>query len=99
MVAARNGFGATSSSAKPFRAATKLRYRLPSASNVQLDIFDPQGRVIHSRDLGVQQAGDQTAAVFGFSGKTGVYLYRLRMTDPASGTERAALSGRLLVVK
>ena len=94
-----NGFALLDVAPNPFRAATKLRYRLPSASNVQLDIFDPQGRVIHSRDLGVQQAGDQTAAVFGFSGKTGVYLYRLRMTDPVSGTERAALSGRLLVVK
>ena len=53
----------------------------------------------YSRDLGVQAAGEQTARVFGFSGKTGVYLYRLRMTDPASGSERASLSGRLLVVK
>lgn len=94
-----NGYTSFGASPNPFRSATSLRYSLPSASRVQLDIFDPQGRAVHSRDLGVQAAGEQTARVFGFSGKTGVYLYRLRMTDPASGSERASLSGRLLVVK
>ena len=54
---------------------------------------------MHSRALGVQPAGEQSAGVFGFQGKTGVYLYRLRMSDPNSGAERAALSGRMLVVR
>ncbi len=94
-----NGYTTFGASPNPFRTATQVRYTLPAAAHVQLDIFDPQGRVLHSRDLGVQVAGEQSARVFGFNGKTGVYLYRLRMTDPASGTERAALSGRLLVVK
>jgi len=35
----------------------------------------------------------------GFNGRTGVYLYRLRMTDPVSGGEQAALDGRFLVVR
>ena len=94
-----NGYTTFGASPNPFRTATQVRYTLPAAAHVQLDIFDPQGRVLHSRDLGVQVAGEQSARVFGFNGKTGVYLYRLRMTDPASGAERAALSGRLLVVK
>lgn len=94
-----NGYTTFGASPNPFRTATQVRYTLPAAAHVQLDIFDPQGRVLHSRDLGVQVAGEQSARVFGFNGKTGVYLYRLRMTDPASGAERAVLSGRLLVVK
>ncbi len=94
-----NGYVLLSAAPNPFRSATKLRYRLPTASIVQLDVFDPQGRIVHSRALGVQPAGEQSAGVFGFQGKTGVYLYRLRMSDPNSGAERAALSGRMLVVR
>jgi hypothetical protein len=94
-----NGYVLLSMAPNPFRSTTTLRYRLPTASAVKLELFDPQGRVVHSSDLGIQAAGEQLAGVFGFRGKTGVYLYRLRMTDPASGAERAALSGRVLVVK
>lgn len=94
-----NGYTTFGASPNPFRTATQVRYTLPTAARVQLDIFDPQGRVLHSRDLGIQVAGEQSARIFGFNGKTGVYLYRLRMSDPASGAERAVLSGRLLVVK
>ena len=94
-----SGYVLLQAAPNPFRTATTLHYRLPVAAAVRLDIFDPQGRVVHSRDLGVQPAGEQSAAVFGFRGKTGVYMYRLRMKDPASGAERAALAGRVLVVK
>jgi hypothetical protein len=37
--------------------------------------------------------------VAGLSGRTGVYLYRLHMTDPVTGDEQATLSGRLLLVR
>lgn len=94
-----NGYVLLSAAPNPFRSSTTLRYRLPEASAVRLELFDAQGRVVHSRDLGVQAAGEQLAGVFGFSGKTGVYLYRLRMTDPVTGAQRAVLSGRALVVR
>lgn len=94
-----NGYDLLSAAPNPFRTATTLRYRLPAASAVKLDVFDAQGRVVHSRDLGVQTAGAQSAGVFGFRGPTGVYMYRLRMTDPTTGQVRASLSGRVLAVK
>ena len=83
----------------PFRSSTMLHYRLASAAHVELVVYDPQGRVVQRRDLGVQDAGDQHTPFAGFAGRTGVYLYRLRMTDPVSGGEQAALDGRLLVVR
>ncbi len=94
-----SGYVLLSMAPNPFRSAATLRYRLPAASAVKLELFDPQGRIVHSTDLGVQAAGEQTAGIFGFKGKTGLYLYRLRMTDPASGAVRAALSGRVLAVR
>jgi hypothetical protein len=83
----------------PFRSSTTLHYRLASQSRVELMVYDPQGRVVERRDLGVQPAGDQHTPFVGFAGRTGVYLYRLRMTDPVSGGEQAALDGRMLVVR
>ena len=62
-------------------------------------MFDLQGRLVHTHDYGTQDAGEQRAPLLGFNGRTGVYSYRLRMTDPGSGGELAALAGRLLVVR
>src|SRR5262249_9646304 len=93
------GFELLSPAPNPFRTSTTLHYRLGVPSRVRLEVFDPQGRVVHSRDFGVQDAGGQHTPVLGFNGRTGVYLYRLRMTDPVSGGEQAALAGRLLVVR
>jgi hypothetical protein len=83
----------------PFRTATTLHYLLGADSRVQLSVYDPQGRVIHQRDLGVQAAGERSSFVAGLTGKTGVYLYRLHMTDPVTGDELATLTGRLLLVR
>jgi hypothetical protein len=83
----------------PFRTATTLRYRLAAEGRVRLEVFDPQGRLVHGRDLGLQAAGERLTPVMGFGGATGVYPYRLRVLDPASGAERSALAGRLLVVR
>lgn len=94
-----HGYVLLGATPNPFRSATTVRYRLPAAARVELDVFDPQGRPVHSVDLGVQPAGDRSAPIAGFRGAAGVYLYRVRMTDPASGAVRAALNGRALVIR
>ena len=93
------GFHVLDVAPNPFRTSTTLRYQLGASSRVELVVFDAQGRVVHRRDLGVQGAGEQHLPLVGLNAKTGVYLYRLRMTDPVSGGEQAALSGRMLVVR
>ncbi len=95
----QGGYALLNVAPNPFRSSTNIRYRLPTASVVKLDVFDALGRVVHSRDLGMRAAGEQSAGIFGFREPTGVYLYRLRVTDPMNGDERAVLSGRVLVVK
>jgi hypothetical protein len=93
------GYQLLNAAPNPFRSSTTLHYTLGLQSHVQLEIFDAQGRVMHRRDLGVQDAGEQHTPLVGFAGRTGVYLYRLRMTDPVSGGEQASLDGRLLLVR
>ena len=97
--AGTSAFQLRNAAPNPFRTATTLHYLLGADSRVTLEMYDAQGRVVHRGDLGVQAAGERTSFVAGFQGKTGVYLYRLRMNDPQSGAEQASLIGRLLVVR
>ncbi len=82
----------------PFRASTMLRYRLPQAANVTLDVFDLQGRLVSSRAVGVQPAGLASVHVPQFSSQSGVYLYRLHVTDPNSGTSLGTLAGKMMIL-
>lgn len=93
------GFVLLGNAPNPFHSATTLRYSLPQESDVALEVFDLQGRLVHEKRIGRQTAGLQQATVLGFGGRTGLYLYRLRMRDVQNGAERAALSGKMMVVK
>jgi hypothetical protein len=83
----------------PFRSLTTIGYALAAPSDVTLEIFDVQGRLVVRRVLGLQAAGKQRAAFSNPGLRTGVYLYRMRAADPLSGKERAALSGKMVVLK
>jgi len=93
------GYALMHAAPNPMRTATTLYYRLGATSRVQLEVFDAQGRIVHSHGYGVLAAGEQSSAVFGLQAPTGVYAYRLRMTNPSTGAQHASLAGRLLVVR
>lgn len=93
------GFSLRQPVPNPFRSATTLHYQLGADSRVRLDVYDAQGRVVQQRDLGVQSAGARSSFIAGLQGRTGVYLYRLNMTDPVTGEDLASLTGRLLLVR
>jgi len=76
-----------------------IRFSTPQASTLVLDVFDVQGRLVRSMPFGVQAAG---VGEIPFQGKglgAGVYFYRLALGDPANGSSRAALHGRLVLAK
>ena len=83
----------------PFRSLTAIRYTLAAASDVTLEVFDAQGRLVVKRALGTQTPGAHQATFSNPSLRTGIYLYRMRAADPLSGAERAALSGKMLLMK
>jgi hypothetical protein len=78
----------------PGRSESSIQYRLAERSSVKLETYDPAGRLIARRDLGVRDAGIGRVVV-PRAGAAGVVFYRLHVTDPASGGERASLSGKL----
>jgi len=83
----------------PFRLFTMLKYTLPEAANVTLEVFDLQGRTITRRSLGLISAGTRQTP-FARSGlSTGLYLYRLELRNPATGATAGMLSGKMMVLK
>jgi len=83
----------------PFRSLTTIAYALAAPSDVTLEVFDLQGRRVVRRVLGLQGAGQQHATFSNPGLRTGVYMYRVRAADPLSGKPRAALSGKMLILK
>jgi hypothetical protein len=83
----------------PFRGVTNLHFRLPQQSRVSLEVFDVQGRLVTSHAYGVQQAGEGSVRIEPFTSHSGLFLYRLHVTDPVTGAARGTLSGRLMVLR
>jgi hypothetical protein len=83
----------------PFRDNTAIRFMLPEARDITLDVFDLQGRLVASRALGVRTAGAQRA-LFNRAGLgSGLYLYRVRLADPTSRAAKGELSGKMMLLK
>ncbi len=61
----------------PFNPSTTIRYNLPKAADVRLEIFDATGRLVQQLVSGRQQAGEQRAVWDASGMASGVYLYRL----------------------
>jgi len=83
----------------PFRSLTTIRYALAAASEVTLEVFDAQGRLVVRRALGTQAPGPHQATFSNPGMRAGIYLYRMRAADPLSGAQRATLTGKMLLVK
>jgi hypothetical protein len=91
-----SGFAALGNEPNPFRLFTNLDFALGRESNVAVDVFDLAGRLVHRQELGRLAAGRQQAALRLPGGKSGVFLYRIRAQDPASGVELASMTGKMM---
>ncbi|MDD5088330.1 MAG: choice-of-anchor D domain-containing protein [bacterium] len=60
----------------PFNPATRIAFDLPRASEVNLDVFDVNGRLVRELRPGNLAAGSHTVEFNGANLPSGVYLYR-----------------------
>ena len=74
-----------------------LRYALEKPGVVELDVFDVSGRLIEHRSLGAQAAGVREFQYDGHNLADGLYLYRIKVSDPVDGSLRSTLPGRMIV--
>lgn len=62
----------------PFNPVTNIRYELPQAADVRLDVFNLMGQRVATLVNEVQQAGVHTVQFNGSALSSGVYLYRIQ---------------------
>jgi hypothetical protein len=61
----------------PFNPSTTIRFSLPSATDVTLQVFDPLGRTVATLADGKLEAGEHQVVFNGAGFASGVYFYRL----------------------
>ncbi len=62
----------------PFNPTTRIRYALPTVSNVTLTVYNTLGQVVLTVKRGLEPAGYHEVNVDGNNMASGVYFYRLR---------------------
>jgi hypothetical protein len=88
----------------PFNATTTISYALPSASFVNLSVYDISGRKVAELVNGMRDAGVQQVTFDGSELPSGVYIYRLTSSgsDPtgmASQTTPTMATGKMVLLK
>ncbi|MGH7741953.1 MAG: T9SS type A sorting domain-containing protein [Candidatus Eiseniibacteriota bacterium] len=91
-------FALLGNSPNPFGKATVVRYSLPEASEVTLEVYDLSGRRLRTQHLGAQGIGEQRALLRRENLQPGLYVYRLKFVRPGSGVQRALLSGKMMLI-
>ena len=69
----------------PFNPVTKIKFDIPSRSNVELRVFDITGRLVSTIGKGIMEAGKYTAEFDASNLATGIYYYELRAESDAKG--------------
>jgi hypothetical protein len=67
----------------PFNISTRIRYSLPEASKVTIEIYNILGRKIEKLILGIQPAGWHSAVWNAENQPSGVYFYRINAGEYA----------------
>lgn len=81
----------------PFRNKTTLRFDIPVTASLQIYVYDSTGRLLDTWQQ-IQEAGfGRTLEIDAHTYPTGLYLYRVVVGTPASGTYFQ--SGKMLVIK
>lgn len=83
-------------SPNPFRASTEIRYVLPDAGDVTVDVLDLTGRLVARLARGVQHAGEHVVRwdgrdVHGEAMAAGIYLVRVDANGRTAARKVAAL--------
>ncbi|MFH1844942.1 MAG: hypothetical protein ABIF77_17255, partial [bacterium] len=78
----------------------QISFAMPDPNQVTLELYDLRGMLVERRQLGTMNEGENSVSLFtARRPSAGVYLYRLRLIDPATGAERASLTGKTVLVK
>ena len=84
----------------PFNPDTQITFTIPESSEVTLKVYDVMGRHIQTLAEGSHSLGSHTVTFDGSNLASGLYLYRLQISDPAgSGTATRTETNQMMLVK
>jgi hypothetical protein len=83
-------------SPNPFSAATTVRYALPKAARVRLEVFDALGRRVALLADSDHQAGEYEALWQTGNSASGTYIAQIIVTEPNGTVQRRTLSMTLI---
>jgi len=72
---------------------------MPQISDVTVEVFDILGKLVSRQMLTMQGPGESSATINAEKLSSGVYTYRVRMTEHNSGVERASFTGKMTLIK
>ena len=90
-VEAINGYSLSQNYPNPFNPSTVISFRMPSAGNVLLNIYNSLGEKVATLVNGVMPAGEHSVSFKADNLPSGLYFYKLQ-TDGASLTRKMVLS-------
>lgn len=84
----------------PFNPCTTISYQLSAFSKVTLKVFDVLGREVSTLVNEYQQPGNFVKTFHGTSLPSGIYFYRLQVSDPSLGSGQGFTdSKKMLLIK
>ncbi len=82
------GFRVVGAVPNPTRGQTSVRYALPAAADVTVEVVDVLGRLVATVAPGQQAAGEHTVSLDVSAFAPGTYAVRVRLADGATATGR-----------
>lgn len=83
----------------PFNPTTTIRFTLPQASNLTLEVYNVVGQRVATRPLGDLSAGTQQTSFNAQGLSSGVYLYKLTATAKSGDRAKSSVSGKMTIIK
>jgi hypothetical protein len=87
----------------PFNPSTTIKYDVPEAVEIRLEIFDMLGRLVRTL-VNQRQLAGRYAVIwdgrdeYGKIAASGVFIYRLRAGSPASSSGRGFVQSRKMLL-
>lgn len=83
----------------PFNPSTTLRYALPEAGTVSIDVFNLLGQKVAALAPGLQTAGAQQVTFSAEGLSSGVYFFRVSMQHTSGAVTQSSSVGYMILLK